>query len=158
MRKLVVTIALFVAACSSSHDDHPHEGEDPGEHACENRGNAGTQVAASTDPAAAPVLTLDEPYTVALPSGEAGFVAIAGPLEGLLFAGTADVVTGLSAEGSSVDLLPQGGPSEICPAEIPEHFDLDLDASATYLVRLGPVGISEVWLMVTESEGHGHTD
>ncbi|MBK7757569.1 MAG: hypothetical protein IPI35_14425 [Deltaproteobacteria bacterium] len=73
-----------------------------------------------------------------------------------MFADTADVVTGLW-DDSDADILPEGGPNELCPEDIPEHFDLDLSAG-TYLLELGPAAVPEVWLMLTPSEGHGHDE
>jgi hypothetical protein len=148
--------ALFLplfAACGDGDSSDEHVEEDPAEHACEHASESGSSVTASETPEDAPVLELgDEPYTVTLVPGEVGYVKLAAPAVALLFAGTADVVSGLSFEGS--DILPEGSPNELCEGEIPEHFDLDLDEPGEYVLSLGPSGVNSVWLMYLSAEGH----
>jgi hypothetical protein len=143
----------LVSACGDGESSDEHAEEDPAEHACLHAGEAGSSVAASETPEDAPLLELgDEPYTVTLVPGTAGYVELEAPAEALLFAGTADVVSGLSFDGA--DILPEGSPNEFCDAEIPEHFDLDLDEPGDYVLRLGPSGVDSVWLMYLSAEGH----
>ncbi len=137
--------------------DKADEVEDPAAHACEELGS-GEGITASTTPEEAPALTLGEGATVSLPAGEAGWVALSvNPGEYLLFADTADVVTGIWLDGVELD-LPTGSANEDCPTEIPEHFDLDIEEGGTYGLRLGPSVVDSVWLMLSESEGHGHEE
>lgn len=130
--------------------------EDPAEHACENVGAADATLTAAADAATAPALGEDVPTAVTLTEGAAGYVSITVEADEalLLWADTADVVTGLW-DASDADILPEGGPNELCAEDIPEHFDLDLTAG-TYVLELGPAAVSEVWLMLTPAEGHGH--
>jgi hypothetical protein len=149
-----LSLPLFTA-CGDGDSSDEHTEEDPAEHACLHAGESGSSLTASETPEDAPVLELgDEPYTVTLVPGAAGYVKLAAPAEALLFAGTADVVSELSFEGS--DILPEGSPNEFCEAEIPEHFDLDLDEPGEYVLRLGPSGVDSVWLMYLSAEGHAH--
>jgi hypothetical protein len=143
----------LLTACGDGESSDEHEGEDPAEHACEHASEEGSSVVASETPEDAPLLELgDEPYTVTLTPGAEGYVKLAAPAEALLFAGTSDVVSELTFEGS--DILPEGSPNEFCEAEIPEHFDLDLDEPGDYVLRLGPSGVDSVWLMYVSAEGH----
>jgi hypothetical protein len=151
---LTLSLPLFTACGDGDSSDEPAE-EDPAEHACAHGSESGSSVTASETPENAPVLELaDEPYTVTLVPGAVGYVKLAAPAVALLFAGTADVVSELSFEGS--DILPEGSPNEFCEAEIPEHFDLDLDEPGEYALRLGPSGVDSVCLMYLSAEGHAH--
>jgi len=150
------TLALFVpllAACGDDDSSDEHADEDPAEHACLHAGETGSEIIASETPEDAPVIELgDEPYTVTLVPGVVGYVKLEAPAEALLFAGTADVVSGLTFDGS--DILPDGAPNEFCEDEIPEHFDLDLDEPGEYVLTLGPSGVDSVWLAYVSAEGH----
>ncbi|MCK6524949.1 hypothetical protein L6R49_26395 [Myxococcota bacterium] len=132
--------------------------EDPAEHACENVGAADATLTATADTATAPALAEDVATVVTLAEGGVGYVSITLEAEEalLLWTGTADVVTGLW-DTSGADILPEGGPNELCAEDIPEHFDLDLGAG-TYVLELGPSAVTEVWLMLTPAEGHGHDE
>lgn len=144
---------LSLLACSGG----PTEDENPEDHACEVRGDAGTALAAVADPASAPALALGEvPATVTLVADATGYVAVEVSEEepALLFAGTADVVTELWHDGMELT-LPAASPNEACPDEIPEHFDLDL-APGTWNIGLGPAGVADVWLLLISAEGHAH--
>jgi hypothetical protein len=152
---LAIALATTALACGSDESSSP--AEDPAEHACEHIAEAGTAVAAGADRAGAPALTIaEEPYTVTLLSGAPGFVKIEGPLEGLLFAGTADVVTALFHGDSTDDELPAASPTAFCSAEIPEHYDLDLHESGPFYVQLGPAQVPDVWLMLIDAGAHAH--
>lgn len=144
-------LPLFFLACG----DKEEEFEDPAAHACEELGS-GESITASAEPESAPALVHGEGHTVALVSGGVGYVSIEADAaeELLLFADTADVVTGLWLDGAELT-LPTGSPNEDCPTEIPDHFDLDLEVG-TYVLQLGPAAVDSVWLMLSEAAGHGH--
>lgn len=147
---------LALAACGDDGHGHEDELEDPSEHACEHASESGRAVTASEFVETAVMLALgDEPATVALVPGTAGYVALEAPAEALLFAGHADVVTGLSLNGEEID-LPSPTPNEFCPNDIPEHYDLDLEEPGAYVLKLGPAGVGSVWLVYTAAAGHGH--
>lgn len=148
-------LPLLFLACGDKDADDTGAVEDPGEHACENVGT-GESVTAAAKPADAPELHIGEGFTVSLTSGEVGYVAIHADetAELLLFSSVADVVTGLW-QGDTELTLPTGSPNEFCATDIPEHFDLDLEAGE-YVLQLGPAAVDSVWLMVSSSEGHGH--
>jgi hypothetical protein len=150
-----LTLALALAALTACDKEI---GEDPAEHACEHVNQTDASITATAEGESAPALGEDEATRVTLTDGAAGYVSITVEADEalLLFADTADVVTGLW-DTSDADILPEGGPNELCPEDIPEHFDLDLSAG-TYLLELGPAAVSEVWLMLTPSEGHGHDE
>ena len=145
---------LFLA-CGDKDTDDTGAVEDPGEHACENV-NTGEAITAAAKPATAPELHVGEGFTVTLTPSQVGYVQITADeaAELLLFASVADVVTGLWL-GDTQLTLPTGSPNEYCATDIPEHFDLDLEAG-TYVLQLGPSAVDSVWLMVSSSDGHGH--
>lgn len=150
---MAILSALTAVGCG---DEAEHE--DPAEHACEHVGEAGTAVTAAADRMSAPAITIsEEPYTVTLPAGVAGFVKVTVTEDTpvLLFAKTAAVVTGLF-RGETALTLPAGAPNEFCATEIPEHFDLDLDTPGDYFIQVGPSATTSVWLNLVEAEGHGH--
>ena len=146
-------LALTLAALTACGKE---TAEDPAQHACEHVTEADATLPAAADGESAPALGEDVATVVTLTDGAAGYVSITVEADEalLLFADTADVVTGLW-DPSDADILPEGGPNELCAEDLPEHFDLDLTAG-TYLLELGPAAVSEVWLMLTPAEGHGH--
>ena len=150
-----LTLALTLAALTACGKE---TAEDPAQHACDNAGVVGATAAAVAEGESPAVLGEDQPTLYALTDGVPGYVMLIIEADEalLLFADTADVVTGLW-DDSDADILPEGGPNELCPEDIPEHFDLDLSAG-TYLLELGPAAVPEVWLMLTPSEGHGHDE
>lgn len=159
MTKLVFLLpfSLLCAACGDDTSTTPHpEEEDPSHHACEHVSESGRAVIASSTIEDAPNLQIsDEPNTVELTPGEVGYVGLAASGDALLFLSASDVVTGLFAGGEALD-VPEPAPSEACADDIPEHFDLELEGAGPYVLRLGPVGVSSVWLMYTAAAGHGH--
>lgn len=155
---LLLGLTLF--ACGGHDDDHEeHEGEDPGEHACEAFEEGGAMALdGSADRAGAPRLVQGEDaYAVSLDEDAPRHVRLRGPTEGLLFAGTENIVSALYHEDETEDLLPGSEPNEFCGSDIPEHFDLDL-ADGDYYIELSPSAASEVWLLFTSAEGHGHEE
>jgi hypothetical protein len=96
------------------------------------------------------------PYTVSVPSMQPAYLKLTAPLEAILFAKTANVVHSLVVAGSDENLLGEPSPSEFCPAQIPEHWELDRELPGELVLQLGPVVVSEVWLSLTSNEGHGH--
>lgn len=147
----VLTLALL--GCSSG-----EEAEDPEVHACEHVGEAGTAVTAGADTASAPAIAVgQEPYTVTLVDGAAGYVSVevTEDTPALLFVGTADVAANLW-HGDEEEGLPEPSPNELCAEDIPEHFDLDFHEAGTYYLTFGPAAVSEVWLMLSSAEGHAH--
>lgn len=134
--------------------------EDPAEHACEHRAEAGTAITAGPDVDSGAAITIgEEPYTVTLPDQAAGFVSVevTGDTPVLLFLGTADVAAELYHDGTA-EGLPEPGPVDQCADDIPEHYDLDLHEAGTYTLELGPAAVSEVWLMLMSAEGHAHEE
>lgn len=150
------SIALLLAGCPAE------ETEDPGEHACEHTGVAGTAATAAADRAGdadAAIEIQEEPWTVALTPGEEGWLSIAVDADtaALMFVGAADVVTGLYLDDGDADELPDGTPDGFCEEDIPEHFHLEL-APGTWHLKLGPAAIDSLWLMLMSAEGHEHTE
>jgi len=136
------------------------EVEDPEAHACEHVAEAGTAVTAGADPASAGAISVgEEPYTVTLVDGAAGYVSIAidGDTPALLFMGVADVAATLWHE-TEEEGLPAPAPNDLCPTDIPEHYDLDFHEAGTYYLELGPAAVSDVWVMLTSAEGHAHSE
>lgn len=147
-------IPMLALACAKVEE----EPEDLAAHACEHAAEAGLAVTAgATREDAAPIAPAEEPYAVALADG-AGWLSIAvdSPMDALLFLGTADVVNGLYLDDGAEDALAVGAPNELCPDEIPEHFDLELDPG-TWHLELGPSAVSEVWLLLVDG-AHAHDD
>ena len=121
----LIALTLLAAGCASNAEEPA--AEDPAAHACEQVDASGPSLTASPSRDTAPVLTMSEqPYTVTLPSGAAGYLRIDGPIDGLLFTKISNVVTGLFRGTDTTDTLPAGTPNEDCPSAIPEHFDLAL--------------------------------
>lgn len=151
---------VWLVACAEHDDVHDHEvEEDPGEHACEalEAGNAMT-LAGATDRADAPLLEQGEAaYEISLDDTAPRYVRLLGPTDGLLFADVEDVVTALYQEDGVEDLLPRAEANEFCRRDVPEHFDLELDAG-DYFLELSPSAISPVWLLFTTAEGHAHEE
>jgi hypothetical protein len=157
LASFVIPAALAASACGDDHD-HDAAGEDPAEHACEHAGHAGTAITAAATAAEAPLISVgEEPYTVTLVEGAESFVAIQAPLEALLFAAPASIVTGLyEGESGTNDLLAQPAPNEFCASDIPEHWDLDLEGNSKYVLRLAPAAVPSVWLLLQAATGHSH--
>ena len=159
MKSLIPLFALFaltLSACPTG-----EEGEDPGEHACEHITEAGTAVTAAADRDSsgdAEITMQDEPWDVALTSGEEGWLSIVVDEDhgAILFADTADVVTGLFHNDETEDELPTAAPNAYCSDDIPEHWDLDLH-EGTWHLQLGPAAVDGLWLMLIEGE-HEHEE
>jgi hypothetical protein len=146
-------LLMFLLACGEE------EGEDPAEHACEHVGEAGTAVTAAEAMEDAPELDVsEEPYTVTLVDGAAGFVGVHAheDEEVLLFTDTADVILALYHDGAE-ETLPAPSPVEGCEADLPEHFHLDLH-EGEWTLELGPAAVESVWLMLLASGDHEHED
>ncbi len=156
---LTASLLLALVACADKGDSGA-AAEDPMEHACEHAAELGAAVTAGADRASAPVFSIsEEPSTVTLVSGATGYlkVEVTGDTAALLFAGTADVVTGLS-EGETPAILPTGAPNERCADDIPEHFDLDFHEAGSWYIEVGPAAVDSVWLLLTSAEGHAHDE
>lgn len=150
---MLLALFLSLVACAPA----PAE-EDPEAHACEHAADAGTTVVAGADAASAGAIAIgEEPYTVTLVDGAAGFVAVevTGDTPALLFLGTADVAASLWHGDEEVG-LPSPAPNDLCPDDIPEHYDLDLHEAGTWTIELGPAAVADVWLLLSSAEGHGH--
>jgi hypothetical protein len=156
-RGLVLSLLALLAGCGDGEGGEHEHAEDPAEHACEHVGGAATAISASeSESSALETLSVAEaPYRVELPALAAGFIALEGPLEALLFADTADVVSGLTRDGSQTELLPEPSPNEFCADALPEHFDLELEAGA-HRLKLGPAAVGSVRLILSAAHGHGH--
>ena len=157
MRAIILTICCSALAVACSSDDSSADtSEDPAEHACEHVATTGTSLSASATRDDAPTLMLsEEPYTVTLTPSTRVFVKLEAPATALLFAGTANVVTGLFLDPADSDLLPESAPNEFCAEAISEHWDLQLGSGA-YTLSLGPAAVAEVWLAYVSAAGHGH--
>ena len=152
---MLAALALSLFACSTA-----EEVEDPSAHACEHVAEAGTAVTAGADPASAGAIAIgEEPFTVTLVDGAAGYVSIAitEDTPALLFMGTADVAASLW-HGETEEGLPEPSPNDLCEDDIPEHYDLDFHEAGTYYLELGPAAVTEVWLNLASAEGHGHDE
>ncbi len=150
---MLVALALMLSGCTSTEKE-----EDPAAHACEQVAEAGTAVAAGADPAAAGAITIGEaPFTVTLVDSAPGYVSVevTGDTAALLFLDTADVAASLWHGDEEVG-LPDPAPNELCPDEIPEHYDLDFHEAGTWTLELGPAAVPDVWLLLISAEGHGH--
>jgi len=156
---LPATLLLVISACGSDDDGtNGAEEEDPGEHACEVVGDAGTRVAAAATPEDGEELEPSEtPYTIQLVDGAPGYVTLHGGEDALLFVEEENIVNGLFHEDDlDTDLLEAGTPNEFCETEIPEHFDLELEAAGHYHLQLGPAAVDEVWVVYLGAEGPTH--
>jgi len=134
------------------------EEEDPLAHACEVIADAGTAITAGADIASAPGIQIgDTPYTVTLVDGASSFVSVnvSGDTAAILFMGTADVVQTLYQDGADAGLA-EGAPDDLCPEDVPEHYDVDLHTAGTWTFELGPAAVSDVWLLLHDAEGHAH--
>jgi hypothetical protein len=151
-----VLLAAVLGGCGS--DDEPDAiAEDPAEHACEHVTVVGTTVEAAPERSAAPTIAISEsPYTVELVTSGPGYLRIQGPLEALLFVGTADVLNALYHADAIETELPEASPNEFCASEIPEHFDLDLHETDSFYLELGPAAVPRVWLLLSSAVGHAH--
>lgn len=139
-------LILALLACNGEKEE-----EDPEVHACEMVGEPGVSVTAGArmDSSAGTVEVGEDPFTVTLVAGAAGFVGIpvSGDTPALLFMGTADVAVELyDADGAAMG-LGDPAPVEAC-TEIPEHYDLDLHSAGTWYLELGPAAVTEVWLLI----------
>lgn len=152
-------VVLFGCGSEDQGQDAPAE-EDPGEHACEVFGDEGTRVTASEVAEDSPELESGEqPYSIELVDGAAGFVKLHGGGDALLFVEEENVVTGLFAEDAlDTDLLPSGAPNEFCESDVKEHFDLELEGAGYYYLQLGPSALDSVWVVFIGAEGHAHED
>ncbi len=149
---MILVLTSLLLACAA-------EEESIEEHACEHATEAGGALTAGATREDAPELPLDgEPYTVTLVDGASGFLAVpvTGDTAALLFAGTADVVTGFY-EGDTAVTLPEAAPIEDCADDIPAHYDLDFHEAGTWYLEVGPAAVSEVWLLLGEG-AHGHEE
>ena len=155
---LIFALAPMLA-CGDDESKPEAEHEDPAEHACEHTSESGDSVSAGAErDSTAPRIGIgDEPFTVALRDGEPGYVRIEVDEDTpvLLFASAENVVTGLYHEEDEEE-IEGAGANEFCDDDIPEHFDLDLHEPGTYYLQLGPSALDEVWILVTEAEGHSH--
>jgi hypothetical protein len=156
---LIGMLALGPGAmgCGSDDTSTPAE-EDPAEHACEHVGEAGTAITAGADRASATEITHSaEPYTVTLVAGAPSFLKTPGGEDGLLFTKATGVVTGLYFEQETNSQLAAPEPNSFCPSDIPEHFDLELEAApGTWYIELAPSASPDVWIALVEAAGHAH--
>jgi hypothetical protein len=148
--------ALTLAACGGD-DDPP--AEDPEMHACEEASTAGSAITASAvrDDTAPVVEIAETPFMAELPDGAAGYVRldIAGDTAALLFTQETGVLAGLFHEDAE-ETLGEGEPNELCPEDLPEHFDVDFHEAGTWYLELGPTGTNQAWFLLTTAEGHEH--
>jgi hypothetical protein len=154
----LIALALGATGCGSDDEEGTPPEEDPGEHACEHVSETGTAVTAAADRATAPEIALsEEPYTVTLVAGQPSFVKIPGGEDALLFTKATGVVIGLYFEQETNSQLSAPEPNEFCPTEIPEHFDLELEAPAgAWYVELAPSASPDVWIALISAAGHAH--
>ncbi len=132
------------------------EEEDPLAHACEVIADAGTAITAGADIDSAPGIQIgDTPYTVTLVPGAASYVSVnvSGDTAAILFMGTADIAQTLYQDGADVGLS-EGAPDDLCPEDVPEHYDVDLHTAGTWTFELGPAAVSEVWLLLHDAGAH----
>lgn len=142
--------SLFLVACA---DGAEPEGESPEEHACERRAEEGVAVVpGATLDAGTAIVPGDEPYSVALEVTAPGFLAVVSEEDqaALLFLGDAYVLTGIWFDGEE-QVLPAGEPNPVCPNDVPEHYDLDLEPG-TWTLQVGPAAIAEVWMQLAAAE------
>ncbi len=148
---------LLMTACSSDDTTEPATGSDPAALACSKVAEPGAAITAGADRASAPVVSPGgAPVTVTLSSSTEGYLRIDGPHDLLLFSKLGGVVTGLFRDQETTDVLPQKSPNGDCPADIVEHYDLELETAGPWYVRVGPSAVDTAWLMLTEASGHGH--
>ncbi|MES2638135.1 MAG: hypothetical protein V4850_01585 [Myxococcota bacterium] len=150
---MLLFLSLF--ACAGS-----KEVEDPSAHACEHIAESEATLPGGNSTGNAVVIPMDgEPYTVTLQDSIPSYlsVQIDADTPALLFAGTADVVSGLY-NGDEAVTLPEPAPNADCPEDIPEHFDLEFDTVGTWYIQLGPAAVTEVWLSLAPAEGHAHDE
>lgn len=142
---------------------HAHDDGDVALEACDERAEAGTPITAATDATAdAPEVVIgDEPYLVTIPDGSTtGYLRLeieAPETFAIIFAGDADVVTGLYRleDGTPATYpLTSAGALDACPDDLKEHFDVDFETAGTYLIEL--TSVQPAWLFL--SDGAGHAD
>ena len=150
------TCSLALAGCGGD-DEHARGEEDPAQHACEHVNESGMPIVAGTDRATGPTIAVsEEPYTLTVVAGAEAWLSIQGGIDALLFTKETGVVTGLFHEQATDSALGAPEPNERCPAELPEHFDLELEEAGTWHLKIGPVATDSVWLALTQSSGHAH--
>jgi hypothetical protein len=155
----LAALALGATGCGDDDENVPEE-ESPEEHVCERAGDDGVPITASANRADAPeVEHSDLPYQVTLVAGAPSYLMIAGGEDGLLFTKATGVVIGLFFEEESANQLAPPTPNEFCATDLPEHFDLALEASpGNWYIQLAPGAIPDVWLALTEATGHTHEE
>lgn len=148
---------LALPACGDGGEMEENE-EDPAEHACEEAAEAGAAFSAGADMSGAPPVQIgDAPYLVQLPAGSSGFVKIETDAPGeevILFFQATDVLAEVYDMAGEPLGVPSAGPNALCPADLPEHFDVALAEAGTYFLELGPTGTDEAWLLVSDAAGH----
>jgi hypothetical protein len=142
-------LGSLVAACGG-------EEADPAAEICAAVSQAGTMITATATRSMAPTIAAAEtPYTVTLPAMQRSYVKIvnSGDTAYLLATKTANVIDKLYFEGAEEALAAPAALSE-CPADVPEHFDLDLEMAGSYELELAPSATSELWLMLVLAGEH----
>lgn len=143
--------ALLSMACGGAETGDTAPVDDPAADACSAHAQIGNLVVAQEAPDEGAALALsDTPYEVTLLPDAPGYLrlVIDDDTSALLFAGTADVVSGL-LDPDGIDTLPAPEPNAACPSDIPEQRALDLSAGAWNLV-VGPSAETSVWLLLVE--------
>lgn len=133
---------------------------DPARYACDHTGKLGTNLHLGQAVGDAPVIPMNgEPHTALFDVQQVVYylaIQVEQDMEAVLFAGTPDVISGLLFKDQPVD-LPPPSPSDVCPDEIPEHYDLELTMGTWYL-KLGATAEESIWLTLADAEGHEHEE
>ncbi len=163
---MILMPSFLLFACSGdTTTDSGHGEEDPAEHACElfEEGSTTTVVAGDIAEGGEIVDPSEDALSITLIDDGTGvyggYVILdvhEAELDALLFAGTADVVSGLWLDGADVG-LPTPAPNEFCGDDIVEHWELEL-TEGEYALELGPAAVDSLWLMFMEAEGHAHDE
>jgi hypothetical protein len=150
-RMKIIPWALLVTACTGTPPGDTAQVDDPAADACAAHAQIGNLVVAQDAPDGGAALAFsDTPYEVTLLAGAPGYLRIVvdDDTSALLFAGTADVVSGLLDPDGS-DQLPAATANASCPEDIPEQRTLELTAGTWNLV-VGPSTETSVWLLMVE--------
>jgi hypothetical protein len=159
MKRLLFPLMFGACWGCSDHEEQHADEVDPEAAICEHVGDRPTVIDATADSTSAPTLAPDPtPYEVTLQDVQGvyhGFLRIEGPAGVLLFLGQAAVAGALTQGASGPDVLPPPAPNDFCPAQLPEHFDLELEGGEYYL-ELGPSSLQTVLVALVEATGHAH--
>ncbi len=155
-----VALSVALVACDDGATGGGDAGAspDPAEAACASDLAGGAPVVAADERVAgAPeVRAGDGPFRVTVPPSGTGYVRFvtheANEAAIFFFAQTA-VLTEIYDDAGAARGVTSAGANPFCPADIPEHFDVEFGAAGTHYLEL--TSAADVWLLATDAAGHG---